>query len=161
MTDPLFNECVEIIHDGAEARRVEKVRKIAECESALANLRVCFDDMNVNCGKCPKCLRTMISLKLLGVLVSSFCNSSLKTIRKMSVKTSFGPIFFNEIIELAQQSQDEELRAALHACKKRHELKEQLLVELDRVLLGKIIKRTYRRLVKDSGEVPQFLRHPL
>ena len=66
LTDPLYsNECVEIVHDGAELRRVEKTRAVAECEQALANLRVCFNDMNANCGICAKCLRTMIALRLL------------------------------------------------------------------------------------------------
>lgn len=161
LTDPLYsNECVQIIHDGAEARRVEKTRKIVESEAALANLRVCFDDMNANCGKCAKCIRTMIALKLLGVTVTPFPQlPSLKAIRKMSIKSDFGPIMFKEIIELSTQSKDEELRAALYACKKRHELR-QLFVEFDRVILGKLIKRAYRWLVKDSGGVRRISETP-
>ncbi len=66
LTDPLWaNDGMEIVHDGAEARRVDKIQEIAKEPLALANLRVCFNDMNINCGKCLKCLRTMIPLQLL------------------------------------------------------------------------------------------------
>ncbi|MCK7480610.1 MAG: hypothetical protein M0C28_27800 [Candidatus Moduliflexus flocculans] len=66
LTDPLWSsEDIRFVHDGAEARRVDKVMKIVENGAALANLRVCFSDMNTNCGRCSKCLRTMIPLTLL------------------------------------------------------------------------------------------------
>ncbi len=73
LTDPLWsNGSVQIVHDGAEARRVDKVMKIARDGNALANLRVCFTDMNINCGRCSKCLRTMIPLTLLDVPAAPF-----------------------------------------------------------------------------------------
>ena len=54
LTDPLWsNEAVELVHDGCEARRTDKLRVIAASEAALNNLRVCFVDMNVNCGAAP------------------------------------------------------------------------------------------------------------
>lgn len=58
-------------HDGFESNRVNKVlRFVGQSPLALEHLRVCF--MNVkntyNCGKCEKCLRTMMNLYAVGRL---------------------------------------------------------------------------------------------
>jgi len=69
--DPLWStEAVQLIHDGAEATRVVKIETIAASESALRHLRVCWrnPEGQYNCGRCEKCVRTMISLKMAGVL---------------------------------------------------------------------------------------------
>lgn len=70
-TDPLFSdERLEVVHDGCEASRADKVRMLAREPLALAHLRVCWekDEGTYNCGRCEKCLRTMTSLHALGVL---------------------------------------------------------------------------------------------
>ena len=153
LTDPLYsNECVEIIHDGAETRRVDKVIKVAECEPTLANLTVCWDDMNTNCGKCIKCLRTLIPLKLLGATAAPFPPfSPLKAIRRISWKDE--PNYLKENINLALQTGNTELHDALLACVRRYE-RIQLIKEIDRVLLGGVIKRAYRRIMKHPPGVP-------
>ena len=161
LTDQLWsNECVEIIHDGAEARRVDKVKKIAECEPALRNLRVCWNRMNVNCGKCAKCLRTMIPLKLLGVSTASFPPlPPLKAIREMRIDTILEMMFFKENFELALQTGDEELRDALSACMRRYE-RRQLFKEFDRVFLSGLIKRVYRKREKEQARFKRILTTP-
>ncbi|QIK64966.1 hypothetical protein G7072_00210 [Nocardioides sp. HDW12B] len=57
-------------HDGVEFTRPEKVAVIAESVVALDHLRVCWKNPGgaFNCGRCEKCLRTMINLKLVGAL---------------------------------------------------------------------------------------------
>ncbi len=152
LTDPLYsNECVKIMHDGAEVRRVDKVIKIAANQAALANLRVCFDDMNANCGKCAKCLRTMIPLNLLSVTAAPFPPlPPYKGIRKMRIGNDIEKIFFQENTELALYAKNEELRDALYACMKRYE-RIRLFKKIDTVLLGGLIKRTYRGFVRDNG----------
>ncbi len=71
--DPLFStESVEIIHRDAGLPRTEKVRRISEWRPMLDNLVVCFEgplsDSRLNCGRCEKCLRTMIALLSAGAL---------------------------------------------------------------------------------------------
>jgi len=64
-------ESIRIVNDGAEATRTEKiVSRIAQSEVALEHLRVCWrnPDGRYNCGMCEKCIRTMVSLKIAGVL---------------------------------------------------------------------------------------------
>jgi hypothetical protein len=69
--DPLWStEAVEVVHDGAETRRVDKVRAIAASPLALQYLRVCWENRGgaYNCGECGKCMRTMVDLELAGAL---------------------------------------------------------------------------------------------
>jgi len=67
-------EQTQIIHDGAEKERAEKIAdSIVNDNFALNNLRVCVDnDGGIhNCGKCGKCIRTMVTLEILGLLKNS------------------------------------------------------------------------------------------
>jgi len=67
-------ESTTFIHDGTEATRLEKVvSQIARSPLALEHLRVCFANEKgaYNCGRCDKCLRTMINLFVAGVLEKS------------------------------------------------------------------------------------------
>lgn len=68
--DPLWgSESRRIVHDGADASRHEKIAALAEHSVALETLRVCFSTTSeINCSRCEKCVRTMISLELLGLL---------------------------------------------------------------------------------------------
>ena len=55
--------------DGVEVRRTDKVREIACSELALTRLKVCWrDDIDTNCGRCEKCIRTQIALAIGGAL---------------------------------------------------------------------------------------------
>ncbi|HEX2232978.1 MAG TPA: hypothetical protein VHG69_06395 [Thermoleophilaceae bacterium] len=71
LLDPLWStEETEFVHDGCEATRVDKVRAISTSDAAMDWLRVCWEDPEsaYNCGRCEKCLRTMIALRLAGAL---------------------------------------------------------------------------------------------
>jgi hypothetical protein len=69
--DPLWSgDDLELVHHGCDTTRLQKVLTIAACDSAVRFLRVCYEnrDGRYNCGACQKCLRTMASLRLAGVL---------------------------------------------------------------------------------------------
>jgi hypothetical protein len=71
LLDPLWGtESTEFVHDGCETTRVDKVGAIASSDLAMQWLRVCLANPNsaYNCGRCEKCLRTMISLHVHGAL---------------------------------------------------------------------------------------------
>ncbi|OGD32792.1 MAG: hypothetical protein A2V45_15640 [Candidatus Aminicenantes bacterium RBG_19FT_COMBO_58_17] len=159
VTDPLWsNEGVQIIHDGAEARRVDKVRRVTDSPSALANLWVCLEDMNVNCGKCAKCLRTMISLELVGASAVPFpALPTPKALRRVNWKSE--PIYLKENVDLALHSGNKELRRTLSACLRKIE-RRQLLKDMDRVLLGGLIKRARRKISKANPEVRRITAAP-
>src|SRR5207237_184203 len=63
--DPLWStEATKIVFDGMECGRPAKAARIADSEVALHSLRVCWEspDGTYNCGRCEKCLRTMVNL---------------------------------------------------------------------------------------------------
>ncbi len=149
LTDPLYsNERVEVVHHGAEAKRVEKTMRIAECDAALANLTVCIEDMNVNCGRCAKCLRTMTTLALLGKAPASFpWPLSFKAIRRVDWSRELNLIEQN--IDLARQGGDKRILRVLRARLRGYE-RVRLLKDVDRVLLGRSVKRAVRRLTRGA-----------
>lgn len=71
LLDPLWSsEDVELVHDGCEASRLDKLELIAAEPAARHWLRVCWENRGglYNCGRCEKCLRTMVAMDALGVL---------------------------------------------------------------------------------------------
>ncbi len=62
----------EIVHDGYELQRIDKIDLIAtESEAGAVNikLRVCYSELNygLNCSSCEKCFRTILGISLSGV----------------------------------------------------------------------------------------------
>jgi hypothetical protein len=69
--DPHWStESLEIVHDGAELARHEKVYAIASNPLALDGLRVCNYEL-ANCRRCSTCLVTMLALHVAGALQDS------------------------------------------------------------------------------------------
>jgi hypothetical protein len=62
-------ERTQIVHYG-DASRIDKVSRIARSQDALDTLRVCHHDgeSDDNCGRCEKCVRTMLELHVVGAL---------------------------------------------------------------------------------------------
>jgi hypothetical protein len=64
--DPLWStETMRVIHDGCEMNRIDKVAFVARSQLVLDTLKVC---PGYNCGRCLKCLPTIIDLMQIGVL---------------------------------------------------------------------------------------------
>ncbi len=61
-----------VIFDGVDAMRLDKITYIASSPLAMRWLRVCWQNLGTsyNCGRCEKCLRTMIGLEIAGALRS-------------------------------------------------------------------------------------------
>ncbi|MEJ7583823.1 MAG: hypothetical protein WKF43_06970 [Acidimicrobiales bacterium] len=60
---------VEVVHHLADLDRVQKAAVVAREQAALDSLLVCWEGAEAsNCGACPKCLRTMTCLELVGAL---------------------------------------------------------------------------------------------
>ena len=67
LTDPLFTtERLRTIYDAGELQRMEKLIWLLDQPVAMRNLRVCWSgtEGRRNCGRCSKCLRTMIAIHL-------------------------------------------------------------------------------------------------
>ena len=69
LTDVLFSsDAFAVIHDGAGYGRVDKINLVAEWAEALKFLRVCWEgkDPDRNCGRCEKCVRTILDFRVNG-----------------------------------------------------------------------------------------------
>jgi hypothetical protein len=68
--DPHWStEAIEFVHDGAAFGRTQKIMSLASQPALVAGLRVCWKNVanDYNCGRCEKCLRTMVTLALHGL----------------------------------------------------------------------------------------------
>ena len=65
LTDPLWSTAaVAVRMHGADTTRLQKVARIATSPVAMRTLRVCWENRDgaYNCGRCSKCVRTMVDL---------------------------------------------------------------------------------------------------
>ena len=71
--DPRWStEHLTVVHDGCEVDRIDRTRFIAQSPLVLETLRVCPGyGPGYNCGRCYKCMRTMIDLMQAGHLQHS------------------------------------------------------------------------------------------
>jgi hypothetical protein len=75
-TDPLWSsESLQVIHEGAELWRTEKLRILVDEPLVRKHLRVCIrsEGRGLNCGRCEKCIRTMLILAQCGELDGFVC----------------------------------------------------------------------------------------
>ena len=144
LLDPLWStETVRFVHDGCEASRTEKVRHIAASPLALGTLRVCWPDWGdeYNCGRCEKCIRTMLGLHLAGVLS-----------RSETFPSSLDPTLVRSLQLVTGESSARFLEDLLRALEGREE--DRALAEAVRHVL-----RRERLKLWVRGSVPSPIRH--
>lgn len=121
LLDSLWStESTTFRHDGLEASRLDKIRAIAQMPLLLKNLRVCATSELTdayNCGRCEKCLRTMIGLRIAGAL--EMCDAlphriDVEAIRTIELKNEVAVSSLEELLEhLGDSTCDTQLSAAL------------------------------------------------
>jgi hypothetical protein len=64
------SDSMNLVGDGYEASRIDKAARVAQSSIAMKTLRVCWKNVQgvYNCCHCEKCLRTMVALRIAGVL---------------------------------------------------------------------------------------------
>lgn len=102
ITDPMLSsQNFQIIHDGTGFSRLEKIDAIAQWKEARENLRVCWEgsQLDRNCGKCEKCLRTILSFRALGAGLPGCFEQDVSDraivdikVRKAQLEVDFVPI---------------------------------------------------------------------
>lgn len=150
LLDPLWStEASEIIYDGGEARRIEKVAAVAQHPELLSSLRVCSRGTGANCGECDKCLLTLTALRLVGARTPAFPTLNLDRLKKVKVNLD-NLEYFVEMWEVAKQAGDLRIQKLLDNSLHRFEAK-QILKRADAVFL----RGTVRRLVEGLREKPK------
>ncbi len=139
---------MRIRHSGGHLSRLEKTRIVARSPTMLRHLRVCnqykrYAPGKLNCGRCEKCVRTMIGLLAVGALEQTPCFASFEL--NAGLIDSIVPPRDNMVAATYQESLDL-LRSKGH---------NDLIKPLQRVIsraLGKkrtrIVSLDYRRRVK-------------
>lgn len=87
---------VDFVHHGASMHRPEKIAAISKNPVAMNYLRVCWENRGgaYNCGRCEKCLRTMIGLRAAGALESCRTLPHHVDPRAISIRVKHGGVVF-------------------------------------------------------------------
>ncbi len=162
-TDHFFStSTTRVAHDGARYSRLEKTELVARSPAALAHLRVCWQSWSDhNCGKCEKCLRTMIALDLCGALshAATFANAKLDLERVARIycpQATYGsnrPLY-EDMLAHARLTGRTDLASALSRALARSEHREFLLERLGNL-------RTTPFLWRLANTCERWLRAPL
>jgi hypothetical protein len=124
LVDPLWSsERVQLVHHGAAANRVDKLRAIAHEPAVQQHLRVCWElpDDADNCGRCEKCVRTAAAARAAGVaeLLTTLPPVGLREIGRAQATGRGSP--WDEIrIALAETGADPALARAVDRVLARH-----------------------------------------
>ncbi|MBD3245487.1 MAG: hypothetical protein GF333_00565 [Candidatus Omnitrophica bacterium] len=146
--DPLIcSDGIETVHHGFDVKRFEKIVYLSKNPQLLKRVRVCTRasdvDHQVNCGRCEKCYRTAVALKLRGVSgTESLPSSAFSFLSAMQYLENYqlritSALFWSEILEF------------LH---KRNQLsrEESEFVAFLEIKLGK----TYQDYIEDFENAP-------
>jgi hypothetical protein len=119
--DPLFSTSgTEVIRYRGDCDRFEKTVYIADSALALRHLHVCWKGGTAkNCGRCEKCLRTLVALELLGkrqqALSFPSLSWSLDNVRQMRLGGTPEHLITEMLAHAAARGRPD-IVAALEAC---------------------------------------------
>lgn len=90
----LSSNAFQLVHDGAAFSRIDKMQAIADWQEALQNLRVCWQgpDKDRNCGRCEKCIRTILNFRILGVGLPECFEQDITDDQIRNVRVTSGPL---------------------------------------------------------------------
>jgi hypothetical protein len=160
LLDPLWSsELLEFVHHGCAAKRIEKVEFLASFDAALSNLRVCHWGLGLeferggayNCGRCEKCIRTMVSLEAAGKLAK--CTSfdrplDCASVGELAATKEILPFFLENLETLRRRGARPDLQRALERCLRRARRHARRALRPTRLDLLDGIRLRYRSLVK-------------
>jgi hypothetical protein len=108
ITDRLLSsDRLEFIHDANAYTRSEKIEVISQWPEALKYLRVCWqiDNLDKNCCKCEKCVRTILNFRALGLGLPACFGEDATDEMILNIKTANTVTlsFLEEILEQAEK----------------------------------------------------------
>lgn len=105
LLDPFYSSAhMAIEHNGLEMSRFAKTAVVAEWPEGLRHVNVCVspDAVGENCGRCEKCLRTMLALTALGRLetTSAFPLRALRSedIEGLTIENAYQASCYRDVI---------------------------------------------------------------
>jgi hypothetical protein len=153
LTDPLLSTRVtRVLHEGAAATRFGKVEYIAGLEGPLQALHVCWkQESDENCGRCEKCLRTMIMLELAGALgrATTFPERKLdldRVSRILLKRDRSYDTYYREVSRLALQIGRLDIHRAIESCNRASRLRRRAVSLSQSWKTKRVLWRAARRL---------------
>lgn len=157
--DPNFGSFdLKIKHDGITLTRYERTELISGWDPAIKHLRVCnqyknYGEQMFNCGRCEKCVRTMLALLSLGVLhkTDAFPKKDVTPDMLTDVNRRVYPHYIDvlpNLSKLGRKDLVEAIRTKLSECDKREKLDllKKKVKNFDGKYLGSRIVRLNRLL---------------
>jgi len=107
LVDPFYSSSAfKVIHDETRGR-IEKIRVISGWNEAVRHLRVCLrgKERDVNCGKCEKCVRTILEFRLLGLGLPECFSEDVSDIDILKIQYAHSDRlhYYAEMIEMAKE----------------------------------------------------------
>jgi hypothetical protein len=159
--DPLWStEPMEVEHDGCEATRVDKIAYISGDELPMQWLRVCFRNPEnaYNCGRCGKCLRARVGLRIVGALER--CKTlphdlSLEEVANMHVANDASRYFLQQSLKVLEHrgTESELARTLAEVLDKNSEVGDAQTVHTERHDLHEQLMRAREELVRTRAKL--------
>lgn len=126
IVDPMLSlDDLDFVHHGAHMARLDKISVIGKWPMAYDALRVCWlrPDGLRNCGRCEKCLRTMMALEIEGSLshFKTFPSKNRVDWSKWNVVDYYEHGYIEELIERAKQKKRDDLIGIMEKIQQRSE----------------------------------------
>jgi hypothetical protein len=107
LVDRLYSSSYfETIHDGVR-NRTEKIKLISEWPEAVRYLRVCMrgKERDINCGKCEKCMRTILEFRILGLGLPECFPEDVNNwqIRRLRYTYPARFLYYKELLDIAKR----------------------------------------------------------
>jgi hypothetical protein len=111
-------EQLEIVEAGGRYSRLERVRRVASHPLVQRTLRVCWENPGgaYNCGRCRKCLMTMITLEALGARseIETFPPTlDLDAVAAIDLRQRISLHFWEDILDTAREAGRSDLEPAV------------------------------------------------
>ena len=128
LLDPLWSTSrTAVAHVGLDAFRTEKTANIAANPAALKHLQVCWHSQVENCGRCSKCVRTALVLRLLGVTDYPIpCPDPFSKLEVFTAKSEFSASMVWDTMNLARRQGARDVEQALRATLRRYVIKRNI-----------------------------------
>ena len=146
LVDPLWsNGTTTLVHDGAEARRSEKLAFISRSQPWLDALRVCWIRPQGNCGACAKCARTMLGLELLKARSAAFPPFTRSVLKRLRPSEPYEDVYLADLLALALEVESPRIVRSLRWLRTKHRIRQTLLT-FDRRFCGSRLRWIHARL---------------
>jgi len=147
LLDPLWStESCEIIHAGLEADRTAKIALFRNLPEILSRLWVCWENPKSNCGKCSKCIRSYVAMRLLGIENFKFDYPvQLDDVRKLTIEDDEMLSFFEHFRDDALKLSMPDLVRTINKIILKYKTR-RFLVDVDTYFLASRLKKTRKML---------------